>query len=161
MGSGADDPSRPKLKQDKVLETAWSARACPARGATGARFSNFLESSEEETAKYKACKGHAAKEAFRMDWLEQQYTKYNKKRSYVERVEEAWQDWGSYEPFEVIAGKESGVGITSSGARAALNICMSCIKLGNAWVRWNRQSKRIEFLYMKKSYSYKFEKAWE
>ncbi|CAK0875319.1 unnamed protein product, partial [Prorocentrum cordatum] len=160
MGSGVADPNK-KKKVDKVLEDAWAAGACPARGAIGARFSTFLDACAEKKKEYKSMKGNSAKEEFRMDWLAKEHAKYAKKRSVTERLEESWQDWGTYEPFEVIAGKESGTGVTVSGAKAALNICSSCIKLGGAWIRWNNQSKRLEFLYMKKVYSYKFDKAWQ
>ena len=73
---------------------------------------------------------------------------------------EAHLEWGTHEPFEVIAGKESGVGITETGAMAALNTVLACQKLGYPWVQWNSFTKRAEYLYCKSGFKNKFETAW-
>ena len=142
---------------DPYLEETNKTGFVPSRGALGNRFQTYLDANPEERVKYEKLKGHSVKSDFRKKWFDDEWIKYSKKRTVIENLAECWSDFGKYEPFEVIAGKESGTGITTTGATAALNICMSCIRLGGYWCRYNWQSKRMEYLYMKSSYQYKFE----
>ncbi|CAK0871036.1 unnamed protein product [Prorocentrum cordatum] len=153
----AEDDDKTK---DRFLEEAHATGVVPSRGALGNRFQTFLDANPDERKKYETTKGNIAKADFRKRWFDEEWVKYKKRRTVVENMAESWADFGTYEPFEVIAGKESGTGITSSGAEAALNICLSCIKLGGYWCKYNWQSKRMEYLYMKSGYKYKFEKQY-
>ena len=60
---------------------------------------------------------------------------------------EADEEWGTYEPFERIAGLESSHGVTTTGLEAAVNIAVACQKLTQKWIRYNHFSRRLEYLY--------------
>ncbi|CAK0863787.1 unnamed protein product [Prorocentrum cordatum] len=119
---------------DKVIEEAWRTRIAKSRTAIASKYDRFKKGSAEEQAKYKNAQGHIGKENCILEWVDKQWN--------------------------VIAGKESGVGITETGAMAALNTVLACQKLGYPWVQWNSFTKRAEYLYCKSGFKNKFETAW-
>ena len=147
-------------KIDPVIEDAWKLRSAKSRTAIASKYDRFKKKSEEEQKKYKAAVGHTGKENCILEWVDSQYDAWSEKRQKLKTNSEAHLEWGAHEPFEVICGKESGVGITESGAMAALNIALACQKLGHPWVKWNGFSKRAEYLYCKSGFKNKFETAW-
>ncbi|CAK0909606.1 unnamed protein product [Prorocentrum cordatum] len=82
-------------------------------------------------------------------------------RSHVKEQSESIEDWGEYRAFEVIAKEESGVGITESGATAALNICLACMKMGTPFVRFDSWSRRMQFLHVKGQHRWRWERKWQ
>ena len=56
---------------------------------------------------------------------------------------------GVYEPFSVIVNAEGGPK-DKRNVMAAQEYCNECVALGGKWVQWNKMSKRVEFLYVKR-----------
>ncbi|CAK0803169.1 unnamed protein product, partial [Prorocentrum cordatum] len=145
---------------DKVIEEAWRTRIAKPRTAIASKYDRFKKGSAEEQAKYKNAQGHIGKENCILEWVDKQWNAYQERRSKRKTNTEAHLEWGTHEPFEVIAGKGSGVGITETGAMAALNTVLACQKLGYPWAQWNSFTKRAEYLYCKSGFKNKFETAW-
>ncbi|CAK0903593.1 unnamed protein product [Prorocentrum cordatum] len=145
---------------EKVIEEAWRTRTAKSRTAIASKYDRFKKGSAEEQEKYKNAQGHIGKENCILEWVDKQWNAYQERKSKRKTNTEAHLEWGTHEPFEVIAGKESGVGITETGAMAALNTVLACQKLGCPWAQWNSFTKRAEYLYCKSGFKNKFETAW-
>ena len=73
--------------------------------------------------------------------------KFCPRRKFERNLSETDVEDGTYLPFEVLCREQSAFGVTVSGLVAALNIAQACLKLGGRWIRYNKMSKRLEFLY--------------
>ena len=112
-------------------------------------------------------KAYAKQRARRQLWVEDELKKLVVSRTQTDEQKESDTMNGDYEPFDIVIDKEGGAARESS-IKAAYNYCEACINNfkagkfmnGRSWVAWNKMTKRVEFLYLKKGYRQSFDQSW-
>ena len=114
-------------------------------------------------------KGCEPQRRFRQKWAAEQLQVLMKEKSFSESSTESSGTEGTYEPFDIIVDKEGGQHRPSS-VRAAVCYTLACMQmhkkgllagLNSPWVKYNGMTRRLEFMYLKRGMSNKFETAWQ
>ena len=157
----ADEGMSASGAEDTVLEAAHAEGTVKANSTIWYRLVRAMAKDDELKQQYEQAKGRVSKDAIRKKWLSGSYEKYKETRITTTTKSRSDLEWGEFEPFEVMCGRESGTGITKTGILAAYNIAKTCLGLGSDWVRFNKFSKRMEFLRPRAGYKEKYEKMWQ
>lgn len=124
------------------------------RSAAGQRFSRASDGGL--TAEYKNA-SRSEKSEMRKKWAQTQLNNVliGKEKSQTwKRVDVSK---GVYLPFAKIWQEEGG---DEAGAEAALNYVQACAAMSGCWKKYNKMTKRLEWLYMRQEVHELFEESW-
>ena len=158
LGAG---PQEQKLTDfEKQLKEVHETNEMPAGSPLGQKFAAMVRSDPDLQNMYKQTPGgNPGKEAFRVRWAQQKYKEMVEKKMYSQSFQHIEKEKGTYYSFERIVVEEGGW--VKSNIVAALNYGGACVAMQGVWTKFNRMTKRLEYLYIKKTYIDEFSEKWE
>lgn len=111
-----------------------------------------------QTQEYKSLKGWEQKKLFRKKWAETEYANMMESKTRTTSVSEKWLRKGRYMSFRKIWEME---GLDNSGWTAAKRYMDSCLARGGSFVRNNKMTGRLDFLYVEMGKDEEFSEVFE
>lgn len=133
----------------------WVEGGGDIRSPVGQRFSR--SSSGGKSDDYKRL-STAQKKEFRQKWGRDEYNKVAAKKSKSMVWRKVDSTKGVYLPIPVIIREEGG---DDEARTATYNYVKACWKMGGRWRKFNKMTKRMEWLYMKQEVHELFEQNWK
>jgi hypothetical protein len=127
------------------------------RGVVGQIWQREKAADVKLAAEYAAIKGRANQQEFRKEWLQLRYKKKVETREYAQSYSTTDFSNGVYRPIKVIYDKEGG---DSDAAAATRNLVLMCIALGGKWLSFNKFTRRMEYMHLKRGINDELTKAW-
>lgn len=158
-GNDADAAAGGKGADPVLEEVKKNGFVFGVRTTAGARFERHLQKLPKDQIKAYKKQSRADKEAFRMQWAQEEYEKYTKRRSFSDEYFEATANNGVYVNWETLVEKEGGFH-SKAALQGAKTYVKNCIKRGGKWVQHNAMNGRTQFLHVQKSLSDGTKKNW-
>ena len=121
------------------------------------RWARWLKANPDEQEKYKKITTNTAKADFRREWCKDVFDKWPVTQSTSKKLELIDRNKGVHLALARIAHKEGG---GKDGMRAAINIAMKCIEMGEPWVKYDTWAQRPKYMYMETGHEELFTRAW-
>lgn len=97
------------------------------------------------------------KAEFRRRWAATTYERLCKEREKSVAYKKVDSSKGRYMPFACVVREEGG---DAAALTAATNYASACKRMGGTWLRYNRLTRREEYLYMTSEVAEVFEQSW-
>ena len=133
------------------------------RTKLGQRFERYLARATKTARDQYKQASRAEKEQRRKEWAEQQFETYQKSRSYIEEDKEIDFDNGNYLNWDQLLAAENGgtsLNLTEEAIHGAKQVALYCMKHKGKWIKTNKQSQRVMFLYVSSGSAASTTKAW-
>ena len=143
--------------QEIQLKLAIDNKQLDTRSALGVAFGRAHPKGSEAGAKYRECKTWEEKQNFRFDWAGDKFETSVQSRIHLKKWQKIDTTKGTYMPFRKVHENE---GLDEDGLRAAVLLCMKCIRMGGKWIRFNEFTERLEFLILLHGFVENMEESW-
>ena len=127
------------------------------RHKLGVRFGRDTGPLGGKSAAYKALKSQSDKAKFRKQWAADEFEKEKVKRTKTKSFKKVDASKGRYMSFARIV-KEEGADVEAT--TAATHYIEACLKMQGDWLRFNRMTRRVDYLYMHEEVHELFERSW-
>ena len=94
--------------------------------------------------------GNEEKKAFRLKWANERMEEETRKHTHLHAYQTIDGDDGEYLPFGAIVIKEGGWNDVHA-VEGTKNLVSQALAMGGQWLRRNPQTKRLEFLHLRKT----------
>jgi len=144
MLSVDEDQSRVSDTVMKLDKAIGHLEAIIATGAHGQTNCSLLQRWRRQTPSKE--RSGVLREASMMAFLNKHHDTLQSQRQVVLEAEQTQYSDSKYEPFDVVVAKEGGNDAALSAAR---KYCQKCMALKGRWIRYNKWTERVEYLYSK------------